>query len=235
MTAGDAPAPARSSAPAAAVASAAAGSRPATEPGAKELPYSAPADRNKAPILDVLATVLPEDARVLEIASGTGQHAAHFAAAHPRWTWQPTDIHPRALDGIAGRCAALPNVRPAIVLDVLAAPAANTLGGPFDAIYCANMIHIAPWETCPALMRLAARELTPEGALVLYGPFIEEDVPTSDGNVSFDADLRSRDPRWGLRRLGEVDAEAARAGLRRVQRHAMPANNLTVVFRKSAV
>jgi SAM-dependent methyltransferase len=202
-------------------------------PGTKELPFSAPAERNKAVILEVLASVLPEDAEVLEIASGTGQHAAHFAGANPRWTWQPSDIHPRALDGIAGRCAALPNVRPAIVLDVLEADAAQSLDSMFDAIYCANMIHIAPWATCAGLMQLAARKLTPAGALVLYGPFIEADVPTAAGNVAFDADLRSRGPDWGLRHLADVDAEAARAGLRRTERHAMPANNLTIVFRRA--
>jgi SAM-dependent methyltransferase len=192
------------------------GAAPPATPGAKELPFSAPAERNKAPILEVLAGVLPAHARVLEVASGTGQHAACFAPAHPGWDWQPSDIHPRALEGIAGRCADLPNVRPALVLDVLAPPAGDALGGPFDAVFCANMIHIAPWATCGGLMQLAARVLVPDGALVL-----------------FDADLRSRDPQWGLRRLGAVDAEAARAGLQRVQRHAMPANNLTVVFQRS--
>ncbi|MEO8124675.1 MAG: DUF938 domain-containing protein [Burkholderiales bacterium] len=205
--------------------------RPTGE-AATDLPFSAAAERNKAPILEVLASVLPEDAKVLEIASGTGQHAANFAAANPRWTWQPSDIHPRAIAGIVTRCAALSNVRPAIVIDVLALPAAQTLGGPFDAIFCANMIHIAPWETCAGLMQLAERELTPEGALILYGPFIEDDVPTSEGNVSFHADLCQRNPRWGLRHLTEVEAEAARGGLQRVQRHAMPANNLMLVFRR---
>lgn len=203
-----------------------------TGEGTGDLAFSAPAERNKGPILEVLASVLPDDAKVLEIASGTGQHAAHFAAAQPRWIWQPSDIHPRALEGIAGRCAGLSNVRPAIVLDVLAPPAAQTLGGPFDAIFCANMVHIAPWETCIALMQLAAHELTPVGVLVLYGPFIEDDVRTSEGNVAFDADLRSRNPQWGLRRIADVDADAARFGLHRVQRHAMPANNLTLVFRR---
>ncbi len=207
---------------------------PLPVPGAKELPFSAPAERNKAAILEVLASVLPADAQVLEVASGTGQHAAHFAAAQPRWTWQPSDIHPRALEGIAGRCAGLRNVRPAIVLDVLAPPAGPTDGGPWDAIFCANMIHIAPWETCAALMRLAARELTPKGLLVLYGPFIEDDVLTSEGNASFDADLRQRNAHWGLRRLADVDAAAGNAGLRRFERHAMPANNLTIVFRRDA-
>jgi SAM-dependent methyltransferase len=202
--------------------------------GAGEPPFSAAADRNKAPILDVLASVLPEDAKVLEIASGTGQHAAHCAAGHPRWNWQPSDVQAEALEGIAARCAGLANVRPAALLDVLAPPAAGGLGGPFDAIYCANMIHIAPWATCPALMRLAARELTPAGVLAVYGPFIEDGVPTAPGNLAFDADLRARNPLWGLRRSADVDAEAARAGLHRVQRHAMPANNLTLVFRRGA-
>ncbi len=202
-------------------------------PEAKELPFSAAAERNKAAILEVLASVLPEDAMVLEIASGTGQHAAYFAGTHPRWTWQPSDIHPRALDGIAGRCDTLANVRPAIVRDVLAPLSSQSLGGAFDAIYCANMIHIAPWATCTGLMQLAARTLTPAGALVLYGPFIEDDLPTAASNDAFDADLRSRNPDWGLRRIADVDAEAARAGLQRVERHSMPANNLTIVFRRS--
>lgn len=199
---------------------------------ARDAPFSAAADRNKAPILEVLANELPADAKVLEIASGTGQHAAHFAAAHPRWDWQPSDIDPRALDGIAARCAGLPNVRRAILLDVLAPPAASGLDGPFDALYCANMVHIAPWATCGALMRLAARELASGGVLVVYGPFIEDDVPTAQGNLAFDADLRARDPHWGLRRIAEVDDEAAHAGLLRSQRHAMPANNLALVYRR---
>ena len=200
--------------------------------GASEPPFSLAADRNKAPILEVLAGVLPADAKVLEIASGTGQHAAHFAAAHPRWRWQPSDVHAEAFEGIASRCAGLANVRPATLLDVLAPPASVRLGGPFDAVFCANMIHIAPWSTCPALMRLAARELTPAGALVVYGPFIEDDVLTAPGNVAFDADLRARNPQWGLRRTADVDLEAVHAGLHRVQRHAMPANNLTLVYRR---
>lgn len=222
MSQGDAPPP---------MASPASPASPAPE--TKELPFSAPAERNKAAILAVLASVLPEDATVLEIASGTGQHAAYFAGTHPRWTWQPSDIHPRALDGIAGRCSALANVRPAILLDVLAPHVRQSLGGPFDAIFCANMIHIAPWATCAGLMQLAAHGLTPTGALVLYGPYFEDDLPTAAGNIAFDADLRSRNPDWGLRRIADVDAEAARAGLRRFERHAMPANNLAILFRRS--
>lgn len=203
--------------------------------GVDDLPFSAAADRNKAPILDLLVRVLPPDASVLEIASGTGQHAAYFAGAQPRWCWQPSDTDPRAVEGIARRCAALSNVRPARVLDVLAAPPAPMPGAPFDAVFCANLIHIAPWAVCGALMRLAARDLALDGALVLYGPFIEDDVPTAPGNAAFDADLRARNAQWGLRRLAAVDAEAEAAGLFRVQRHAMPANNLTLVFRRLGV
>lgn len=211
-----------------------AGGAPSAAGGAGniDLPCSAAADRNKAPILAVLEGILPGQARVLEIASGTGQHAAHFAAAKPRWAWQPSDVDRRVLGAIAARCATLANVRPAIVFDILAPPAAGVPGGPFDAIFCANMIHIAAWQTCAALMQLAARELTAEGALVVYGPFIEAGVPTAGGNLAFDADLRQRNPQWGLRDVGAVDAEAARAGLRRVERHAMPADNLTLVYRR---
>lgn len=203
--------------------------------GNVELPFSAAADRNKAPILGLLSSVLPANAKVLEIASGTGQHAAHFAAAHPRWDWQPSDIEARALEGIAARCAGLANVRRPILLDVLGVldpSVANSLGGPFDAIFCANMLHVAPWAACAGLMRLAARALAPGGALVVYGPFIEDEVPTAPGNVAFDADLRSRNPQWALRRVADVDQDAVRVGLRRVQRQAMPANNLTLVFRR---
>lgn len=206
---------------------------PAGTKGAQDLPFSAAAERNKAPILAVLAAVLPARARVVEVASGTGQHAAHFAAAQPGWTWQPSDVHPRTFDAVAARCAALANVRRAIALDVLAPPAAGVADGAFDAVYCANLIHIAPWEACGALLRLAARVLTPRGALVVYGPFVEAGVPTAEGNLAFDADLRERNPRWGLRSVEDVDAEASRAGLRRVERHAMPANNLTLVFRRA--
>ena len=200
---------------------------------AVDLPFSAPAERNKGPILELLARALPQDARVLEIASGSGQHAAHFAAAQPRWRWQPSDADARALAGIAARCAGLSNVAAPVALDVLAPPQASLLRGLFEAVYCANMIHIAPWAACAGLMQLAARLLAPDGALVVYGPFIEDDVPTAASNLAFDADLRARDPQWGLRRLADVDAEAARAGLRRVERHAMPANNLTLVWRRA--
>ncbi|HKW82590.1 MAG TPA: DUF938 domain-containing protein [Burkholderiaceae bacterium] len=193
------------------------------------LPFSPPAERNRGPILDVLARLLPEHCRVLEIASGTGQHAQHFAGARPGWQWQPTDADALALPGIAARCGALPNVAAPLHLDVLQPwPAALTT---FDAAYCANMLHISPWATCAALMKGVAARLVLNGALVIYGPFIVDGEPTAPSNAAFDASLNARDPQWGLRRLSSVVAEADAAGLRFEQRVAMPANNLLLVFR----
>ena len=193
-------------------------------------PFSAAAERNQGPILEVLESVLPPDATVLEIASGTGQHAAHFAAAHPRWRWQPSEADAAMLPGIAARCKDLPNVAAPLVLDLLAPDRPAGLG-PFDAVFSANMLHISPWPTCAALMRLAAAQLAPGGVLVVYGPFRVEGEPLVASNLAFDEDLRSRDPRWGLRLLGDVDAQAAHAGLVFERRVAMPANTLTLWWR----
>jgi SAM-dependent methyltransferase len=194
------------------------------------LPHSPAADRNKDAILGVLQRLLPPDATVLEIASGTGQHAAHAGAAQPQWTWQPTDADARALPGIAQRCAALPNVRPPLLLDVLAWPWPLGDDTRFDAVFSANMLHISPWETCAALMRGAAAHLRSSGRLLIYGPFIAEDTPTAASNQAFDADLRARNAAWGLRRLADVVAAGAGAGLDFEQRIVMPANNLVLVF-----
>lgn len=196
-----------------------------------ELPYSPAADRNKDAILGVLQALLPAQASVLEIASGTGQHAAHMAAAQARWTWQPTDVDDDKLEGIAQRCAALPNVRAPHRLDVVAEPWVLPLGtGAFDAVFSANMLHASPWATCGGLMRGAASCLSPGGQLVVYGPFIVDGMPTAPSNLAFDADLRARDAAWGLRRLTDVAATAGSAGLALRQRIEMPANNLVLVF-----
>lgn len=194
------------------------------------LPFSAAAERNQGPILDVLRRLLLTDATVLEIASGTGQHAAHFARQQPSWQWQPTDADPTALPTIAARCHGSPNVREPVLLDVLA-PWPETLGR-FDAVYCANMLHISPWATCAALMRGAATKLEAGGALVIYGPFIVQGQPTAPSNLAFDADLRARDPRWGLRRLDDVARQARAEGLEIEGQFEMPANNLVVVLRR---
>jgi hypothetical protein len=203
------------------------------------IPHSTAADRNKQPILDVLRRVLPAQGTALEIASGTGQHAAWFAAALPGWTWQPTDADASALPSIAAWIsqAGVANVRPPLLLDVMAPqwPAQGPpFAQPFDAIYCANMLHIAPWATCAGLMQGSARHLAAGGVLVTYGPYLEDDVPTAPGNLSFDQSLRARNPAWGIRRLQDVTREAQRAGLALRERHEMPSNNLLLVFARDA-
>lgn len=205
------------------------------------LPHSPAADRNKQPILDALTGILGDEGAALEIASGTGQHAVWFAAAMSKWTWQPTDADARMLPAMASRVeeAALPNLRPPLLLDVMAPrwpsegfafAAAAEEEKQFDAIFCANMLHISPWATCAALMQGAARHLRAGGVLVTYGPYIEDGVPTAPSNIAFDEDLRARNPEWGIRWLEDVAVEARRAGLALRERHAMPANNLLLVF-----
>ncbi|WP_066272464.1 DUF938 domain-containing protein [Hydrogenophaga palleronii] len=195
------------------------------------LPFSPAAERNKHPILDILRRVLPAQGRLLEIASGTGQHAAWFATALPGWQWQPSEAQAHSAPVIAAWAAeaGAHNVLPALTLDVLATPwpLPDTR---YDAIYCANLLHIAPWPVCAALMEGAARHLTPDGLLITYGPYLEDGVPTSPGNQSFDASLRAQDPGWGLRRREDVAQVAQSAGLVQRERHAMPANNLLLVW-----
>jgi len=194
-----------------------------------DLPFSPAAERNSAPILTVLSAWLPPDALVLELASGTGQHAQHFAAAQPGWQWQPSDARAEALPVVAARCAGLPNVRPPLRLDAQVQPwpigAASV-----DAVFVANLLHIAPWEVTPALMHGAARGLKPGGVLLVYGPCIVDDEPLAPSNAAFDADLRMRDSRWGLRSLEQIQRAAQAAGLMLAGRCAMPANNLMLRF-----
>lgn len=199
------------------------------------LAHSPAADRNKQPILDVLRTVLADGGSALEISSGTGQHVAWFAAAMPQWEWQPTEADADLLHAIGERIAQdrLTNVRPPVRLDVTSPrwPSDGAeFAGRYDAIFCANMLHIAPWSCCAGLMQGAERYLAPNGVLVTYGPYLENNVVAAPSNLAFDASLKARDPAWGLRRLQEVEAEAERAGLAMRERHAMPANNLLLVF-----
>ena len=197
--------------------------------------FSPAADRNKQPILDVLRQVLPGRGSALEIASGTGQHVAWFAAGLPQWSWQPTDAQPGAFDSIAAWAVQqdVTNVRAPLLLDVMAARWLPE-DARFDAIYCANMLHIAPWATCAALMRGSARHLATTGksggVLITYGPYLEDGVPTSPGNLAFDQSLRERNPTWGIRRREDVEAQAAKTGLKLLARHAMPASNLLLVW-----
>lgn len=198
------------------------------------LPHSPAAERNKAPILAELQRLLPAAGRLLEIAAGAGQHAVHMAAALPGWQWQASDPAPQALDGITRRIATqpLPNLLPPLQLDVLDRPWPLPAGTRLDAVYCANMLHIAPWACCGALMHGTAQWLVAGGLLITYGPFFVQGEPAAPGNVGFDADLRARNPAWGVRWLHDVQAEAAAAGLAFVERVAMPANNSLLVFRR---
>lgn len=199
--------------------------------------YSPAAERNALPILQVLQPLLPDRGLALEVASGTGQHVAAFAAALPGWTWQPSDLQADHFDSIMAWCqqAGVRNVRAPVRLDVLAPrwPSARpAFAELFSLVYCANMLHIAPWACCAGLMQGAARYLAPGGRLVTYGPYLEDNVPTAPSNVAFDANLRQRDLAWGIRRLDDVAREAAHAGLRLAARHALPANNLLLVFER---
>jgi SAM-dependent methyltransferase len=202
---------------------------------------SAAAERNRQPILDVLQRILPPTGRALEIASGTGQHAAWFARHLPGWTWQPTDEDPRMLASIAAWCFGPEpaeaqdgdtppsiNVAPPRLLDVRQTP--WPVEGRFEAVFCANMLHIAPWACCAALMQGAARHLTSGGLVVTYGPYVVAGEPLAAGNAAFDADLRARDPAWGLRAVHDVQAEALRFGLTLRERVPMPANNQMLIF-----
>ena len=194
--------------------------------------HSPASERNRAPILAELLRLLPAAGQALEIASGTGQHAAHFAASLPGWTWWPSDGDASSLPSIDAWCAGLPNVRPARHLDVMAARWPD-VPGTVDAMFCANMLHISPWATCAALMRGAARHLSQRGLLVLYGPYVVDGEPTAPSNLAFDQSLRGRDPAWGLRLLSDVQAEARAQGLLLRERVAMPANNLLLVWARA--
>jgi hypothetical protein len=193
---------------------------------------SAPATlRNRDPILGVLRPALPETGLVLEIASGTGEHTMHFAAAMPALRWQPSDPSPDARASIAAwaNAAGLANVLPPLDLDAAseAWPIARA-----DAVLCINMIHISPWEATEGLMGGAARVLAPGQPLYLYGPYRRPGRAIEPSNAAFDADLRRRDPRWGLRDLDVVMACAEANGLLFDRVIEMPANNLSVIFRK---
>jgi len=189
-------------------------------------------ERNKAPLLKVLAHVLPRRGSVLEVASGSGQHAVHFASNLPGLRWLPSDPADDNLVSIRAwvHDAALPNLSDPVQLDVLSSiwPVATV-----DAIFNANMIHIAPWACCVALFDGAARHLTAEGILITYGPYRIDGRHTSESNERFDAGLRAQDPSWGVRDLDDVEREAERVGMLLNERIQMPANNFSLVFRRA--
>ncbi|WP_448663619.1 DUF938 domain-containing protein [Sphingomonas sp. CJ20] len=185
--------------------------------------------RNREPIADVLAQVLPASGTVLEIASGSGEHCAHFAGQFPHLEWQPSDPDPDALASIAAWCAGLANVRAPMALDAAMPdwPAARA-----DAVLCINMVHISPWTATLGLMAGAGRLLAPGAPLILYGPYRRQGVETAPSNEAFELWLKERDPAFGLRHLEEVAAAAAAQGLVLERVAEMPANNLMPVFRR---
>ena len=189
------------------------------------------AERNREPIAAVLRAVLPARGTVLEVASGTGQHAAWFAGLFPNLDWQPSDPDPAALASILAWQDEedAPNLRPPIRLD------AETDRWPVeraDAILCVNMVHISPWRATLGLLRGAGALLPPGGPLILYGPYRRAGVATAPSNEAFDLSLKSRNPEWGLRTLEAVAVEAEANGLLFERLFEMPANNLTLVFRR---
>ena len=192
--------------------------------------HAAATERNRGPILDVLRDVLPASGLVLEIASGTGQHAAFFAPAFPALRWQPSDASAAHLESIRAWSATTgaENLAPPLLLDVEREPWPIAAA---DAILNINMIHIAPWSAAEALFRGAARRLPAAGLLYLYGPFKRGGRHTAESNQRFDERLRGEDPRWGVRDLDDVTALAASAGFGAPQIVPMPANNLSLVFR----
>lgn len=187
--------------------------------------------RNAQPIADVLRGMLPDEGLVLEIASGSGEHALHFAHAFPRMTFQPTDPDPAALASIeAWQESEGPlNLLSPLQLD---AAAAEWPVDRADAILCINMVHISPWSATEGLMRGVGRLLAPGAPLYLYGAYRRDGVPTAPSNEAFDGWLKAQDERWGVRSLEDVVAEAERNGLTLDAVIEMPANNLSVVFRK---
>jgi len=198
-----------------------------------ELAVAPSAERNKGPILAVLERLLPAAGTVLEVASGTGQHVVHFAAALPGLAFQPSEADPGRLATVAARVAAagLSNVRAPVLLDVRAER--WPVEAPLAAVIAINLIHIAPWAVAQALIRGAARCLAgpAPGVLVLYGPYKEDGRHTAPSNEAFDAKLRSEDAAWGVRDLEAVSRLAAAHGFAAPAITRMPANNLTLAYR----
>lgn len=188
------------------------------------------AARNVGPIGDVLAEWLPASGLVLEVASGTGEHALAFAGRFPALVWQPSDPEPLALGSIAAWGQGGPaNLLPPLELDASSPdwPIARA-----DAVLNCNMVHISPWAAALGLLDGARRVLEEGGRLILYGPWLEEGVEAAPSNLAFDRDLRARDPRWGLRTVETFAREAAERGFALAERRAMPANNLMLLFER---
>ena len=193
---------------------------------------SAPAAlRNREPIAGVLEEWLPPTGLVLEIASGSGEHVVHFADCFPALEWQPSDVHPDALASILAwrNEAGEPNIREPIAIDAASSdwPLERA-----DAVLSINMVHISPWASALGLLDGAARLLNPAAPLILYGPWLRADVPTAASNLAFDADLKRRNPQWGLRRVEDIAIAAEDRGFKLEAIREMPANNLMLLFRR---
>lgn len=204
--------------------------QPGSGPAVAGKRFAPATERNRDAILAVLRDELPPSGRVLEVASGSGEHAVHFATALPALDWQPSDPDPAALASIeAWRAeAGLANLLPAIKLDA----AAQWPVEKADAVICINMVHISPWAATIGLMQGAGKVLPPGGLLYLYGPYFREGIVTAPSNLAFDASLRARDAAWGLRRVEDVIAIADEEGLDFQRLVEMPANNLSLLFRR---
>ena len=192
--------------------------------------------RNREPILAVLKRVIPPGARVLEIASGAGEHAVFLAAALPGVMWQPSDPDSQARASIAAwaETEGLPRVLAPLDIDVAAGAWGVEDEAPFDAMVCINMIHISPWEATLGLMRGAGRVLRPGGVLYTYGPYTRGGRHTAPSNEAFDSWLKQRDSRFGVRDIADVECEANAQDLTLRERVEMPANNLSLVFARNA-
>lgn len=185
--------------------------------------------RNREPIAEVLQQELPLKGKVLEVASGSGEHCAFFAERFPGLVWQPTDPDPGALSSIASWCKGRDNVLPPLALD---AASADWPVDAADAVLCINMAHISPWEATLGLVAGAERLLAKGAPLILYGPWRRAGVETAPSNEAFDTSLKARDSRWGLRRVENLDAAAAARAFARTRLSEMPVNNLMLVYRR---
>lgn len=220
-------------------------------PTGQDARRSAPAAlRNRDPIAAVIADWLPEAGTVLEVASGTGEHAVWFAERFPGLTWQPSETHPDALASINAwrEGANLPNLRAPVVVDASSVEwplergdavlninmESDSCDPQYSAVLCINMVHISPWSAALGLLDGSAKVLRVGGALILYGPWIQAGVPTAESNLAFDRSLKERNPDWGLRRVEDFQAEAVKRGFVLEQVRAMPANNLMMLLRFKA-
>ena len=191
------------------------------------LPHSPAAQRNRQPIWETLRPYLKDTKRILEIASGTGEHIEYMAPRTPKITWQPSDGDPEMIWAINTRLNPQKNVEKAVHINVCTSEW-NDLS--YDVLFCANMIHISPWESTLALFNIA----NPNQYLVLYGPFKENGIHNSQGNIQFDASLRMRNSTWGIRDLNDLRSLAAKNGFSLQKQHPMPANNFILIWKKDS-